>query len=176
MNIVCAGISHHIADVALRERFAVPAYQIAERHAELRTLEGLSEAVIISTCNRVEYFAVTQFPGRTFEDFNALLRTHAGIVDAPLYRYETAQSARHLFRVACGLDSMVVGETEILGQLKAAYEIAKENAGTSRYLNRLFQTAFRVAKRVRSQTRITRGARFPWGPWRSNWRERSSAT
>src|SRR6202040_2930557 len=77
---------------------------------------------------------------------------------APFYRYESAECARHLFRVASGLDSMVVGETEILGQAKKAYESARRSGAAGPYLHRLFQRAFRVAKQVRSRTEITRGA------------------
>jgi len=157
MNIVCAGISHHVADVALREKFAVSNGALPEFLRELRRIDGLNEAVVVSTCNRVEYYAASICPVRTFDGLRDVVRAHTGIADAPMYQHDCPSSIRHLFRVACGLDSMVVGETEILGQVKTAYSAAQEHGATSRNLNRLFQQTFRVAKRVRSETQITRG-------------------
>ncbi|MDD5201366.1 MAG: glutamyl-tRNA reductase, partial [Terrimicrobiaceae bacterium] len=123
----------------------------------MRSIDGVTEAVVISTCNRVEFYAASICPGRALDGIRGYLEGRAGI-EAPLYHHDTPRSVRHLFRVASGLDSMVLGETEILGQVKQAYAAAADVGTTSRTLNRLFQNAFRVAKSVRSETQITRGA------------------
>ncbi|MGH8048566.1 MAG: glutamyl-tRNA reductase, partial [Chthoniobacterales bacterium] len=157
MNILCAGINHHVASVDVRERFAVPNHEVAGVLESMRGIEGLSEAVVVSTCNRVEFYAASLCPERAYDGLCALLETRAGIAP-PLYHHDTPTSVRHLFRVASGLDSMVLGETEILGQVKNAYATAADAGSTSRTLNKLFQHAFRVAKSVRTETQITRGA------------------
>jgi glutamyl-tRNA reductase len=157
MNILCAGINHHVAPVDVRERFAVPAHEIRDVLHSIKAIDGLSEAVVVSTCNRVEFYTAGICPVRTLQGLRGLLSARSG-VEAPLYHHDTPASVRHLFRVASGLDSMVLGETEILGQVKQAYATASDHGTTSRVLNRLFQSAFRVAKSVRSDTHITRGA------------------
>ncbi len=156
MTILCAGLNHQNAPVEVRERFAVGAHQIEETLSDIRSVEGLSGAVILSTCNRVEFYASSLCPVRAFEGLQGVLRRRTGI-DAPLYCHNTPGSVRHLFRVASGLDSMVIGETEILGQVKQAYSAASSAGATSSQLNKLFQHAFRVAKHVRTETQITRG-------------------
>jgi glutamyl-tRNA reductase len=157
MNILCAGINHHIAPVDVRERLAVGNHEVAEVLRRVKSIDGLTEAVVVSTCNRVEFYAASICPERALDGIRDYLETRAGI-EAPLYHHDTPRSIRHLFRVASGLDSMVLGETEILGQVKQAYAAATDAGATSRTLNRLFQNAFRVAKSVRTETQITRGA------------------
>jgi glutamyl-tRNA reductase len=157
MNILCAGINHHVATVDVRERFAVANHEVAEVLQHMRAIDGLSEAVVVSTCNRVEFYAASICPERALDGLRGFLETRAGVA-APLYHHDTPRSVRHLFRVASGLDSMVLGETEILGQVKQAYATAADAGATSRTLNKLFQNAFRVAKSVRTETQITRGA------------------
>jgi glutamyl-tRNA reductase len=157
MNILCAGINHHVAPVDVRERLAVPNHEVADVLAGIKSIDGLTEAVVVSTCNRVEIYAASICPERALEGIRGYLETRTGI-SAPLYHHDTPRSVRHLFRVASGLDSMVLGETEILGQVKQAYATAAGAGATSRTLNRLFQNAFRVAKSVRTDTQITRGA------------------
>lgn len=157
MNIVCIGLSHHTAGVSLRERFAVDESSLPDALGALRAEAGLSEAVLLSTCNRVEIYGSAADPGAALRACEAFLQRAAG-VEADFYRRENHDGARHLFRVVSGLDSMVVGETEILGQAKEAYAAAVECGATGAALNRLFQQAFRVAKHVRTETGITRGA------------------
>ena len=114
---------------------------------------------MLSTCNRVEIYAASEKQVPTDEIARCLVReSDPHHFAPPFYRYENEKCAQHLFRVTSGLDSMVVGETEILGQAKRAYEAARASGAAGRYLHRLFQRAFRVAKQVRTRTEITRGA------------------
>src|SRR3990167_3100742 len=157
MTIFCAGLNHRVADLNVREHFAVSEREMGSMLERLRGIEGLSGAVMLSTCNRVELYATTLCPMRTLEGFHTILQERVG-VEIPLYHHTTPGAVRHLFRVASGLDSMVLGETEIFGQVKKAYSLASELGSTTRPLHRLFQHAFRVAKSVRTETQITRGA------------------
>ncbi|HYR24123.1 MAG TPA: glutamyl-tRNA reductase [Chthoniobacterales bacterium] len=154
MNLFCVGLSHHNADVETRERFAGnPETDCALRNS------GCAEALLLSTCNRVEIYAASEKRVSTDEIARCLVReSDPHHFAPPFYRYEDEKCAQHLFRVTSGLDSMVVGETEILGQAKRAYEAARASGAAGRYLHRLFQRAFRVAKQVRTHTEITRGA------------------
>src|SRR5256886_4781348 len=155
MTVFCIGLSHHTANVATREQFAGSAT------AESIVREaGCPEALLLTTCNRVEVYGVSH--KRISTDEIARCLTKNPIRDPhyyapPFYRYEAEKCVQHLFRVASGLDSMVVGESEILGQAKKAYELARKSGAAGPYLHRLFQRAFRVAKQVRTHTDITRG-------------------
>jgi glutamyl-tRNA reductase len=166
MNLFCVGLSHHTAEVETLERFGGD----AELDCLLRSC-GCTEALLLSTCNRVEVYAASESRISTLDIARCLDRrinrpslgydaacNHTSPESASFYRYEDAQCARHLFRVASGIDSMVIGETEILGQTKKAYELARTTGAAGKYLHRLFQRAFRVAKQVRTHTDITRGA------------------
>ncbi|HUE62684.1 MAG TPA: glutamyl-tRNA reductase [Chthoniobacterales bacterium] len=154
MNLFCVGLSHHNADVEAREYFAGH----VESDRALRNC-GCNEALVLSTCNRVEVYAASEKRVSTDEIARCLVRDDGPHrFEPPFYRYEGEKCAQHLFRVTSGLDSMVVGETEILGQAKKAYEAARATGAAGRYLHRLFQRAFRVAKQVRTHTEITRGA------------------
>ena len=154
MNLFCVGLSHHNANVETRERFAGnPETDYALRGS------GCAEVLLLSTCNRVEIYAASEKRVSTDEIARCLVReSDPHHFAPPFYRYEDEKCAQHLFRVTSGLDSMVVGETEILGQAKRAYEAARASGAAGRYLHRLFQRAFRVAKQVRTHTEITRGA------------------
>ena len=156
MNLFCLGLSHHTADVATREQFTGS----ATTESILRQT-GCAEALLLTTCNRVEVYAVSQ--KRVSTDEIARCLTRRIDIDPhdyapPFYRYEAEKCVQHLFRVASGLDSMVVGESEIFGQSKKAYESARTSGAVGPYLHRLFQRAFRVAKQVRTHTDIARGA------------------
>jgi glutamyl-tRNA reductase len=155
MNLFCVGLSHHATNVETRERFAGD----AETGCALRN-SGCAEALLLSTCNRVEVYGAAETRMPTEKIARCLTRSLDRELEnvAAFYRYEDAECAQHLFRVASGLDSMVVGETEILGQAKRAYESARASGAVGPYLHRLFQRAFRVAKHVRTHTEITRGA------------------
>jgi glutamyl-tRNA reductase len=155
MTVFCIGLSHHTANVATREQFAGSAT------AESIVREaGCPEALLLTTCNRVEVYGISH--KRISTDEIARCLTKNPIRDPhyyapPFYRYEAEKCVQHLFRVASGLDSMVVGESEILGQAKKAYELARKSGAAGPYLHRLFQRAFRVAKQVRTHTDIARG-------------------
>jgi glutamyl-tRNA reductase len=128
MKLFCVGISHHTANVETRERYAGACSEDA-----FRTAAGCSEALMLATCNRVEVYAAAGQPIATEEVLRALQKCGAGEIEntGAFYRYEGEACIAHLFRVVAGLDSMVVGETEILGQVKKAYASAREsgNAG-----------------------------------------------
>ena len=157
MNIFCAGLNHRTANLDVREHLAVSDTEMGAMLARLRAINGVSGAVMLSTCNRVELYASTLCPLQTLNGFQQILLERSG-GDVPLYHHATPEAVRHLFRVASGLDSMVIGETEIFGQVKKAYALSTELGATTRSLHRLFQHAFRVAKSVRTETQITRGA------------------
>ena len=160
--IVVLGLSHHTAPVALRERFAFGEARVPVALQALRKMGLADEAVILSTCNRVEvYVATAQDPRIALPELRRFLAKthdyHDPLTDE-LYTFPEPQSIEHLFRVACGLDSMVLGETEILGQLKKAYDFALQAGHTGPVLNKAFQRAFNVAKHVRTETNIQRGS------------------
>jgi glutamyl-tRNA reductase len=155
MSLFCVGISHHTANVETRERYA------AQRSEEILRLEtGCTEALVLTTCNRVEVYGSASAPIATENIQRCLVRGGAAAAEdaTAFYRHEGETCVRHLFRVVAGLDSMVIGETEILGQAKKAYASCRESGSAGPFLHRLFQRAFRVAKQVRSSTDITRGA------------------
>ncbi len=157
MNLFCVGLSHHTANVEIRERFV--GHAAIDR--VLREELGCTEAIFLTTCNRVEVYAASEQPIPTGRIAQCLLAKGMMAEDDEMeafYRHEAQQCVQHLFRVASGLDSMVIGETEILGQAKKAYEAARESGAAGPFLHRLFQRAFRVAKQVRTLTGITRGA------------------
>ncbi len=157
MSLCTLGVNHKTAPVAIRERVAFGPGQLNRALGELITLDGVAEAAIVSTCNRTELYCNIEAndPGGNLVewlgDFHALshhdLKPH-------VYRHWDATSVRHLLRVACGLDSLVLGEPQILGQLKSAYEKACDAGATGSRLSRLFQHAFAVAKQVRTDTAI----------------------
>ena len=158
MNIFVAGLSYKTAPVELREQLAVHASQLQCTGCRLKVSGNLSEAVLVSTCNRVEVYGVTpKVNGNVHRLFNQLMD---GAADPSPYLYikEGAEAVKHLFSVAGGLDSMVLGETEITGQVKQAYQAAQGAKLTGRVLNRVFQTALSTAKEIRTQTGIGRGA------------------
>ena len=162
MSVVVIGLSHRTSPVELRERFAFAESKIPDALKSLRNSGVAGEVVIISTCNRVEIYAATPLePAKAFAELKKFLVSHhaydAAIGDE-LYRLAEPQSLHHLFKVACGLDSMVLGETEILGQLKTAYELALKHGHTGARLNKAFQRAFHTAKHVRTHTNIQRGS------------------
>jgi glutamyl-tRNA reductase len=156
MALIALGLNHQTAPLALRERVAFPADATQPALAELLAEPGVREAAILSTCNRTELYCTVE-PGAETVPSGWLHRHHAltgARLDEFLYRHHDADAVRHLFRVATGLESMVLGEPQILGQVKDAYALAREAQALRAPLERLFQNTFAVAKRVRSDTRI----------------------
>lgn len=162
MSLVVSGISHHTSDMDLRERLAFQEDRIPEVLAQIRTRLENAGVVIINTCNRSEIYLnhVGDAPDLHHEIRQFLCDWHniseSEFADA-LYEHQDAEVAGHLFRVASSLDSLVVGEGQILGQVHDAYLIAHAEQSTDKIINSLFQKAFTVAKKVRSATRISEG-------------------
>ncbi|WP_432985145.1 glutamyl-tRNA reductase [Dactylosporangium sp. CA-233914] len=160
VNLLVVGLSHRTAGVPLLERVTLGGGEMPDVLAELVGLDYVDEAVVLSTCNRVEvYAAVTAFHGG-LADVGGLLAARAGLpmgeLAPQLYVHYEADAVRHAFRVAAGLDSMVVGESQILGQLRDAYGVAGDQGTAGRLLHELLQQALRVGKRVHAETEIDR--------------------
>ena len=161
MNLLVIGLNHRTAPVEVRERMAFPRSKLGEATAQLREATSLHETTILSTCNRVEIYGLTGEPQQASVTVRRFLREHHNLnepVELHLYELYDRECVNHLLEVACGLDSMVVGETEILGQVKDAYLAAQQAGATGIALNRLFQKVFSAAKHVRSATAISRGS------------------
>jgi glutamyl-tRNA reductase len=162
MEIVVVGLSHKTAPVEIREKVAFSQDCLHEIARTVRDLEGITEGVILSTCNRVELYAATRHTELGVESLIRFTAEHHGIplekLRPHIYVYTGTDAVRHVFRVASSLDSMVVGESQILGQVKAAFDKAVEGSATGIVLNRFMHKAFTTAKRVRTETRIAQSA------------------
>ncbi len=156
MSLIVYGVNYQSAPLAVRERIAYGAEQIPSALTALGRSAGVDEAVILSTCNRTEFYCHQKSPSKA--SVLGWLNQRHGLQDgelAPyLYSYPQEEAVRHLLRVACGLDSMVLGEPQILGQIKQAYQLALQTGTLGKLLNKLFQHAFSVAKQVRTDTAI----------------------
>jgi glutamyl-tRNA reductase len=161
MRFVAVGISHHTAPVELRERLALSQERVPQVLAMLRA-EGLSrEGILLSTCNRVELYAVPEAkvePDRLAALLADATGTAMRLVDGHLYRYQEQEALRHVFRVVSSLDSMVVGEPQIVGQVRDAYRLAQAHKAVGPVLHQVMDRALQVAKRVRNETDIGREA------------------
>lgn len=157
-DIVLIGLNHRTAGVEKRERAALPAADVPGALAELTARPGMDEALILSTCNRVEIVARVGEADSGFDVLESFLAEVSGLprseLAESLYRVAGSLAVRHVFRVASSLDSMILGEPQILGQVKSAYSQAVEAGASGTVLNNLFQAAFRVAKRIRTETSI----------------------
>ncbi|UNK49140.1 glutamyl-tRNA reductase [Lysobacter sp. S4-A87] len=154
MSLFVLGINHQTAPVSLRERVAFSADSVPAALDALRALPQVSEVALLSTCNRTELYAVADDDGQSLADWLATHPDEVGDLHAYLYRHRDADAVRHLFRVATGLDSLVLGEPQILGQVKDAWATARSAGSLGSQLDRLFQHAFSTAKRARTDTRI----------------------
>jgi glutamyl-tRNA reductase len=162
MNLMLAGLSHKTASVEVRERFAISERRIPEALRRLQAEPEIQEALILSTCNRVEFVVKVREDGDGVEALRRFAGSFYGLEyneHAPFfYVYYDYEAVRHLFRVASGLDSMVVGEPQVLGQVKKAYALAKGAQTTGSLLDAVFPQAFNVAKRVRTETPVAEAA------------------
>ena len=158
MPILLVGLNHQTASLSLRERVSVVSNRLPARLRELSDVPGIREAVILSTCNRTECYIIGENP----QPVIAFLAESAGVsVDELrqyLYIHLGRQAVRHLFRVACGLDSLAIGETQILGQVREAWRMARKQHAAGRELCCIFQQAVATGKRARSETAISEGA------------------
>jgi glutamyl-tRNA reductase len=162
MPLFVTGLSHKNAPVALREQLAVEEDKLRELLQDLQASDVLREVVVLSTCNRVEVYGVADAPGEARAlAFRSLCR-HRGVdlgaVEPLLYTHLDADAVRHAFRVSASLDSMLIGEPQILGQVKNAFALAQACEAVGPHLHPLFSQAFSVAKRVRTETEIARHA------------------
>ena len=166
MALVLLGINHTTASIALREKVAFPPELVERALEQLRQLAAVNEAVIVSTCNRTELYLDCDTENESDADgdhtaVNSVLDWLAQFHSLPRselnqssYAFESAEVVRHLMRVSCGLDSMVLGEPQILGQIKSAFALSKEFDAVGPALGRAFQDAFSIAKQVRTDTAI----------------------
>lgn len=157
-SILLVGVNHNTAPVEIREKLALSGEEIIDALKILRNQEKIPEAMILSTCNRVEFLMAGVTRKKVIHAVSYLLKHVKGIdperVSPSFYIYEGKDAIRHIFSVAAGLDSMILGEPQILGQVKSAYKASVDAKGTGVILNRLLHKTFSVAKRVRTETGI----------------------
>lgn len=162
MNIFVVGLNHKTADVDVREKLAFNGQKLEEGLMRLKTLPEVKEAVILSTCNRVEMYTNVKDTVKAYESIKDFISEFHGLdrgsLEKSLYAYENLTAVRHVFRVASSLDSMVVGEPQILGQIKDSFEFALRKKTTGILLNKLMKKAISVAKRIRTETKIAENA------------------
>ena len=168
-KLLLLGVNHTTAPIAVRERLAIPTHRLADATRTLADQPGIREALILSTCNRVEILTVQDdlepginipHPSRpeptlsVIRFLNEYLQVRSTDIEPHVYEYHERDAIRHLFRVACSLDSMVVGEAQILGQVKQSWTVGREVGSVKSTLDPLLQRAFSVAKKVRTETQI----------------------
>ena len=162
MHLLLVGTSHHSAPVDLRERVDFSRRGVPEALAVLDEIHGITEVVVLSTCNRSEIYVMCEDPSHQRDALSSFMSAYHDVPESELaphlYSRFDADAVRHLFRVAAGLDALVVGEPQILGQVKDAFTTASQRGCTGTLLNRLFQWSFSVGKRVRSETGLGEGA------------------
>ncbi len=156
MTLLALGISHKTAPISIREKFAFNADELPSALASLRDFEGISESLLVSTCNRTELYcnvlnAQTDLPLKWLNTYSNDLET---VIDEHLYCFSEEQAVQHILRVTSGLDSMILGEPQILGQVKQAYREAVDAGTIGKLFNRLMQFSFSTAKMIRSKTEI----------------------
>ena len=155
MTLTLIGVNHKTAPIEVRERIAISRDELPETTRALAAVPGVAECMIVSTCNRVEILAAVESPA---VDVASFLHLHFGLDPAllapHLYEHRDQEAVRHLFRVAASLDSMVVGEPQILGQVKEAFAVARASGAVGGQLEHLLQSTFAAAKRVRTETEI----------------------
>ncbi|GIM44639.1 glutamyl-tRNA reductase [Collibacillus ludicampi] len=162
MNIMAVGLNYRTAPVEIRERFSLSPSDLSESINLLAQEKAIRERVIISTCNRTEVYAVVDHPSDGKRSIQSFLEYISGVrvedFSPYIYTYVDQDAVRHLFRVACGLDSMILGETQILGQVRDSFLFAQQNGYTGAIFNNLFKRAVTVAKRAHTETDIGKNA------------------
>ena len=161
MSVLVVGVNHRTAPLDLLERISLDAQGVAKAVSGLVALDSVREAVILSTCNRTEVYAIAELFHQGFDDIQNFLATTAGVdletLGSHMYAEHDEAAVRHLFSVASGLDSMVLGEGEVLGQVRDAWEIARAEEAARSGLNLLFRHSLETGKRARTDTDIARG-------------------
>jgi len=162
MAIVIVGLSHKSAPIKVREKLNFPEQTLPDALRKLMTYDGIRESMIVSTCNRVEIYSSVRDSSEGIDRIKQFIAEYHNlsreVLEKSLYVYPDAQGVRHTFRVASSLDSLVLGEAQILGQLKDAFDISLKTKTTSTILNKLMKKAISVAKRVRTETKLAEGA------------------
>src|SRR5688572_13410228 len=162
MHLLLLGVSHRTAPLDLREQLDFSSRDLGAAVEALATRPGAAESVVLSTCNRSEIYVASSDPGQARDEIVRFLSDYHHLPPAQftphLFSLSDADAATHLFRVAAGLDSLVVGEPQILGQVKEAFQIAAERRCTGPLLSRVFHWSFGVGKRVRTETALGEGA------------------
>ena len=154
MSFFALGVNHQTASVELREQIAFNPEKLSAILAEQSQHPELNDLVVVSTCNRTEVYAMSEHPEQVLDWLAHVNGIDVQQLSRHVYRYENAQAVSHLMRVASGLDSLMLGEPQILGQVKTALALAKDSHTVSQQLNRIFEYAFYAAKRVRSETAV----------------------
>ena len=155
MRLQILGLNHNTAPIEVREQVVFAGDEVSRACERLTDIDGVDEAVLLSTCNRTEFYVITSDGGRDrLQDWLRDERSLDPGFANSLFTLDTEEAIRHIFRVACGLDSMVLGETQVLGQLKDAFRSAQQAGTVGQQLGRLFQHTFSVAKKVRTDTEI----------------------
>ncbi len=161
MSIVAIGCNHRSTPLSILEQLTVSTEKMPKALAELRSAHNLSEVVILSTCNRIEIYALAERYHGGYQDIREFLALHSGlppeVVADHIYAHHDEEAVRHLFSVAAGLDSAVLGEHEVLGQVKTSWEIARDEGAVGSLLGPLFRHALETGKRARTETAIARG-------------------
>ena len=162
IDLNLTGISIHTAPIGVLERFALSAEEVREVYRRLLGKEDVLDALVLSTCNRTEIYTTTQSGDGCGQTVTDVLKEVTGLsrfpTDSHIYEKTGRDGVEHLFRVACGLDSQVLGEAQILGQLKSSWDNLKQTFSPSTYFEKLVQGAFRVAGQSRTSTHIGAGA------------------
>lgn len=154
MAIFALGINHRTASLDIRERVAFAPEQMVDALQQIGDVAGVGEVAILSTCNRTEIYGASEHPEQVLDWLAEYHQMSRHALDDCHYIHYKEDAARHIMKVASGLDSMILGEPQILGQLKSAYAVAREAGKVSTHLNQLFQQAFSIAKQVRTETAI----------------------
>lgn len=162
MYILTVGLNHKTAPVEVREKLSFPYEKLEEAFPRLKEKKHVHGCTILSTCNRTEVYAAVTDVDTGLAGIKAFLAESCGLTTADIrdfiYVHTLYDAVRHIFRVASGLDSMILGETQVLGQVREAYEISRDQGATNGVLNTLFQQAITVGKRVRTETKIDQNA------------------
>jgi glutamyl-tRNA reductase len=162
MELVVVGLNHNTAPIEIRECLAFPENKMEEALSRVHAIPSVKENMIVSTCNRVEVYAAARQTEKAILDLKHFLSQYHGLplqeFEKNLYSHSGEEAVKHIFRVASSLDSMVVGEPQILGQMKSAYQMATESKVSGLVIHRLLHRAFHVAKRVRTETKIGNSA------------------